>query len=72
MFIFAAALSGCGSFWRGTAAGGIGGAAGAGATYEVRIKQQLEALDEDLNAGRITQEEYDIRKDQLEKISVVY
>ncbi len=62
-------FSGCsGKFWGGTAAG----VAGAGAGYELRARQQMEKLKEDLDAGRITQEEYDIRKSQIEEGSLFY
>ena len=61
-------LSSCSkAFWGGAA----GGTVAAGAGYEYRAHQQLEQLEDDLNAGRITQEEYDIRKDQIEKGSLL-
>ena len=61
-------LTGCsGQFWGGTAAGGVG-AAGA---YEYSAKRQMDKLDEDLKAGRITKEEYNIRKDQIRRGSVL-
>jgi hypothetical protein len=62
------ALCGCSKF-----AGGLaGGAAGAGAGYEYNAHRQIEKLDEDLKAGRIDQKEYDIRKDQIDRGSLVY
>lgn len=62
------ALCGCSKF-----AGGLaGGAAGAGAGYEYNAHRQLEKLDDDLKSGRIDQKEYDIRKDQIDKGSLVY
>lgn len=61
-------LCGCGSFWGGMA----GGAVGAGAGYELSARQQMKELDADLKEGRIDQKEYDIRRDQIERGSVVY
>jgi hypothetical protein len=59
-------------FWGGGATGAAVGAGGAGAGYELNARKQLKRLDEDLKAGRITQAEYDIRKDQVQKGSLVY
>lgn len=64
----AALLCGCGSFWGGMA----GGAVGTGAGYEMSARQQMKELDADLKAGRIDQKEYDIRKNQVERGSLVY
>lgn len=61
-------LSGCSNFWGGLA----GGAAGTSAGYELRARQQMNKLDEDLKEGRIDQKEYDIRKSQIERGSIVY
>ena len=61
-------LCGCGSFWGGMA----GGAVGTGAGYEMSARNQMKELNADLKAGRIDQEEYDIRKDQIERGSIVY
>ena len=61
-------LSGCGNFWGGMA----GGAAGAGAGYELKARQQMDKLNDDLKSGRIDQKEYDIRKDQIQRGSLVY
>ena len=61
-------LTGCsGQFWGGTAAGGLG-AAGA---YEYSANRQTKRIDDDLKAGKITQEEYNIRKDQIKRGSVL-
>jgi hypothetical protein len=61
-------LCGCGSFVGGAATGA--GATGAG--YEVKARKEMDKLDEDLKEGRITQEEYDIRRDQIKRGSVIY
>ena len=60
--------SGCSSaFW----GGGATGAVGAGAGYEFNANQQMKRLDDDLKAGRIDQDEYDIRKDQIKRDSLL-
>jgi hypothetical protein len=62
------ALAGCsGQFWGGTAAGGLGAAGG----YEYNAQRQMQRIDDDLKAGRINQEEYNIRKDQIQRGSVL-
>lgn len=62
-------LSGCsGMFWGGTGAGAGGAATG----YELRARQQMDKIKEDLDAGRMDQREYDIRKDQIKKMSLAY
>lgn len=61
-------VSGCSNLWGGVAGGAIGTSAG----YELRARQQMKKLDEDLKAGRIDQNEYDIRKSQIERGSIVY
>ena len=48
------------------------GAAGAGAGYEYRTKQQLDRLKEDYEAGKMTREEYDTRKKEIEEGSLIY
>jgi hypothetical protein len=48
------------------------GAAGAGAGYEYQAKRQMDQLKEDREEGRITQEEYEIRKKQIERGSIIY
>ncbi len=48
------------------------GAAGAGAGYEYRTKQQLDRLKEDYRAGKITRQEYETRKKEIEEGSLIY
>lgn len=68
VLILAGTLVGCsGAFWGGAGAGALG----AGAGYEYQANRAIQALDEDLKNGKITQEEYDIRKDQVQKGSLL-
>lgn len=48
------------------------GAAVGGAAYEYSNKRAMDELEKDLSAGRISQEEYDRRKKEIEKRSLVY
>lgn len=62
-------LSACsGAFW-----GGAGsGTAATGAGYEVNARMQMDRLKKDLDEGKINQAEYDIRRDQIKKMSIAY
>jgi hypothetical protein len=67
--VSATLLSGCyPAFWGGAAAGALG----TGAGYEVQANRQMDRLDDDLRSGRITRREYQVRKQQIERGSVVY
>ncbi len=59
--------SGTGSFWGGAGAGALG----AGAGYEIQAERQMNQINDDLKNGKITQHEYDIRKDQIQKGSLL-
>ena len=51
----------------------VGGAVGAGAAaggYELHLKRQMDRIEDELANGTITQEEFDIRKDQIERDSL--
>lgn len=61
-------LSACsGAFWTGAG----GGTLATGAGYEVNAKMKMDQLKKDLDEGRIDQKEYDIRVDQIKKMSIV-
>ena len=62
-------LSACsGALWTGLG----GGAAATGASYEVNAKVKMDQLNKDFAAGKMDQKEYDIRKDQIKKMSLAY
>ena len=54
----------------------LGGAAvgnlATGAGYEINNKQQLDRLEEDYRNERISRREYEARKNQIEKGSIIY
>jgi len=68
VLLLAATQMGCsGAFWGGTGAGALG----AGAGYEIQAERQMRQIDDDLASGKITKQEYNIRKDQIEKGSLL-
>jgi osmotically-inducible protein OsmY len=61
-------LTGCsGAFWGGAGAGALGSGAG----YEIQAQRQMNLINEQLKSGKITQTEYDIRKNQIEQGSLL-
>jgi uncharacterized membrane protein len=50
----------------------LSGAGGAAAGYEVSNKRAMDELKSQRDAGEITEEEYERRKREIEKRSVVY
>ena len=62
-------LSACsGALWTGLG----GGALATGAGYEVNAKVKMDQLNKDFKDGKMDQKEYDIRKDQIQRMSLVY
>ena len=59
--------SGC-AFLGGAALGALGTSAG----YEVNAKSKMDQLEDDYRAERISRREYEARKSQLEKSSIIY
>jgi hypothetical protein len=52
--------------------GAATGALAAGAGYEIQAKRQMDRLDEDYRNRRISREEYESRRRQIESGSIVY
>jgi hypothetical protein len=48
------------------------GATGAGAAYEYSNKRQMDRLEEDYRSGRVSREEYEDRKRQIQQGSIIY
>ena len=59
--------SGC-AFLGGAAVGALGSSAG----YEINAHSKMNQLEDDYKAERISRREYDARKSQLEKGSLIY
>jgi hypothetical protein len=51
--------------------GGVLGAGAAGGSYEYHLKRQKDRVEEDFKAGKIDQKEYEIRKDQIARDSLL-
>lgn len=65
------ASSGCSSHGGSAAGGALGGAAVGAGAYEYSAHRQMEQLEADYKAGRMNKQEYEIRKDQIRKGSVL-
>ncbi len=62
-------LSACsGAFWTGAG----GGTLATGAGYEVNAQMQMNQLKKDLDSGKINKAEYDIRVDEIKKMSITH
>jgi hypothetical protein len=55
-------------FWGGAALGALG----AGGGYEYQANRQMDRLEDDRKSGRISREEYQDRKNQIERGSLIY
>ena len=51
--------------------GGVLDAGAAGGSYEYHLKRQKDRVEEDFKAGKIEQKEYEIRKDQITRDSLL-
>jgi hypothetical protein len=51
--------------------GAVGGAAAGAGGYEYHLNNQMNKVEEDYRAGRIDQREYEIRKDQIRRDSLL-
>nr|ART40971.1 L172 [uncultured bacterium] len=54
------------------AAGAATGALATGAGYEINAKRQMDRLEDDYRRERISRREYEQRKSQLERGSIIY
>jgi hypothetical protein len=64
-------LFGCRSNLGSAGLGAAGGAAAGAAGYEYSAHRQMEELEEDYKAGRIERDEYEARKKQIQKGSLL-
>ena len=67
VLLIGASQSGC-AFLGGAALGALGTSAG----YEINANSKMDQLEEDYKAERISRAEYQSRKSQLEKGSILY
>ena len=66
-FLIVLGQSGC-AFLGGAAVGALGTSAG----YEINAKSKMDQLEDDYKAERISRREYEARKSQIEKGSIIY
>jgi hypothetical protein len=67
VLLVGASQSGC-AFLGGAAVGALGTSAG----YEINAKSKMDQLEDDYKAERISRKEYEARKSQIEKGSILY
>jgi hypothetical protein len=51
--------------------GAAGGTAAGAGGYEWKINQEMKRIEESRESGKMSQEEYQIRKDQIERMSIL-
>jgi hypothetical protein len=69
--IFSLALVGCESRLGSAGLGAAGGAAAGAGGYEYRSNQEMKRIEEARQQGRMSQEEYEIRRDQIQRMSII-
>lgn len=70
--LFLASLSwGCSTRGGSAAGGALGGAAVGAGAYEYSAHRQMRQVEDDYRAGRIDKREYDIRRNQIERGSLL-
>lgn len=52
--------------------GAAAGALATGGAYEIQARRQMQKLEDDYKNKRISREEYETRKSQIEKGSIIY
>jgi len=62
---------GCESRWGSAGAGAAGGAVAAGGGYEYVANREMRKIEQDYKDGKIDQREYEIRKDQIQRMSIL-
>ncbi|MBN1932700.1 MAG: hypothetical protein JW786_13940 [Desulfobacterales bacterium] len=65
------AMSGCSSKLGSAGLGAVGGAAIGAGGYEYHLKRQMDIVEKDYKDGKIDKKEYEIRKNQIERDSLL-
>ncbi len=63
-------INGCSNPWGAAGLGAAGGAAAGVSSYEINAKKEMDRIKDDYDDGKITKEEYEIRKDQIERMAI--
>jgi hypothetical protein len=66
------AFFGCNKFTSGAATGAAVGVLGTGAAYEYQNKRQMDQLELEYKEGKINEQEYNTRKEQIQRGSIIY
>ena len=69
--VCALVFAGCSSNWGSAGLGAVGGAAASAGGYEYHLKKQKERVEKEFKDGTIDEREYEIRKDQIERDSLL-
>jgi len=70
--ILAASVSTTGCLSRNAAGGALVGGAAIGGVYEYQNKRALDALEDEYRRGQINRSEYERRKDEISRRSLIY
>ncbi len=63
--------SGCESKMGSAGLGAVGGAVAGAGGYEYHLKRQMDRVEQDFKDGKMEVQEYDIRKDQIKRDSLI-
>ena len=69
--VFLLFAGGCESSWGSAGLGAAGGAVAAGGSYEYVSNREMKKIEQDYKDGKIDQREYEIRKDQIQRMSLL-
>jgi outer membrane murein-binding lipoprotein Lpp len=69
--IASCAVAGCSSKAGTAGLGAIGGAAAGGGAYEYRLHREMQRIEDDYKAKKIDQKEYEIRKDEIQRMQLI-
>ncbi len=62
---------GCESSWGSAGLGAAGGAVAAGGSYEYVSNREMKRIEDEYKNGTIDRREYEIRKDQIQRMSLL-
>jgi len=72
IFVFCLLFAGgCESKWGTAGLGAAGGAVAAGGGYEYKANQEMKRIEEAYKNGSMDQKEYEIRKDEIQRMSLL-
>lgn len=71
MLALSVMLVGCESGWGSAGLGAAGGAVAAGGSYEYVSNREMKRIEQDYKDGKMDQKEYEARKDQIQRMSLL-